>query len=57
MNDISVELRDVVKIFVTPEGQDLSAVNHVTIQVENGEFFSLLSPRVWEDLSTNDCRF
>lgn len=42
MSDFSVELRDVVKKFVTPEGQDLSAVNHVTLQIRNGEFFSLL---------------
>jgi spermidine/putrescine transport system ATP-binding protein len=42
MSDYSVELRDVVKKFVTPEGQDLSAVDHVTLQIRNGEFFSLL---------------
>jgi spermidine/putrescine transport system ATP-binding protein len=42
MSDFSVELQDVVKKFVTPEGQDLSAVDHVTLQIKNGEFFSLL---------------
>jgi spermidine/putrescine transport system ATP-binding protein len=42
MSEFSVELREVVKKFVTPEGHDLSAVDHVTIQIRNGEFFSLL---------------
>jgi spermidine/putrescine transport system ATP-binding protein len=42
MSDYSVELRDVVKKFVTPEGLDLAAVDQVTVQIKNGEFFSLL---------------
>jgi spermidine/putrescine transport system ATP-binding protein len=42
MSDFSVELHDVVKIFRTPEGHDLAAVDHVTLQINNGEFFSLL---------------
>jgi spermidine/putrescine transport system ATP-binding protein len=42
MSEFAVELRDVVKKFVTPEGNDLAAVNHVTMQIKNGEFFSML---------------
>lgn len=42
MSDFAIELRDVVKKFVTPEGTELAAVNHVTMQIKNGEFFSML---------------
>ena len=42
MSEFAIELRDVVKKFVTPEGNDLEAVNHVTMQIKNGEFFSML---------------
>jgi spermidine/putrescine transport system ATP-binding protein len=41
-NEFAVELRDVVKKFSTPEGEELAAVNHVTMQIKNGEFFSML---------------
>lgn len=42
MNEFAVELRDVVKKFITPEGTELSAVDHVSMQIRNGEFFSML---------------
>jgi spermidine/putrescine transport system ATP-binding protein len=42
--EYAVELRNVVKKFVTPEGNDLAAVDHVTMQIRNGEFFSMLGP-------------
>lgn len=42
MNAIAVELRDVVKTFVTPEGGQINAVDHVDLQIKNGEFFSML---------------
>ncbi len=42
MSDYAVELRDVVKRFHTPEGVELAAVDHVNLQIKNGEFFSLL---------------
>ena len=42
MSEFAIELRDVVKKFVTPEGNQLAAVNHVTMQIKNGEFFSML---------------
>src|SRR3972149_2986699 len=42
MADFAVELRDVVKQFLTPEGNLLNAVDHVTMQIKNGEFFSML---------------
>jgi len=42
--EFAVEMRDVLKQFVTPEGGVLSAVNHVTMQIKDGEFFSLLGP-------------
>ena len=41
-SEFAVEMRDVVKRFITPEGNDLAAVNHVTMQIRNGEFFSML---------------
>jgi spermidine/putrescine transport system ATP-binding protein len=41
-NEFAVELRDVVKQFITPEGNPLNAVDHVTMQIKNGEFFSML---------------
>lgn len=41
-SEFAVELRDVVKQFVTPEGNLLNAVDHVTMQIKNGEFFSML---------------
>lgn len=44
MAEFAVEMRDVLKQFITPEGGILSAVNHVTMQIKDGEFFSLLGP-------------
>ena len=43
-NEFAVEMRDVLKQFVTPEGGVLSAVDHVDMQIKDGEFFSLLGP-------------
>jgi spermidine/putrescine transport system ATP-binding protein len=46
MAEIAVELRDVVKEFAEPEkkGEAFAAVNHVDLQINDGEFFSLLGP-------------
>ena len=44
MSEFSVELRDVVKKFPTPEGGEIFAVNQVTMKIRNGEFFSMLGP-------------
>ena len=44
MSEFAIELRDVVKEFLTPEGNGLAAVNHVSMQIKNGEFFSMLGP-------------
>jgi spermidine/putrescine transport system ATP-binding protein len=41
-NEFAVEMRDVVKKFITPEGNEMAAVDHVTMQIKNGEFFSML---------------
>src|SRR6266545_3954269 len=41
-NEYAVEMRDVVKRFITPEGNELAAVDHVTMQIRNGEVFSML---------------
>jgi len=41
-NEFAVEMRDVVKRFTTPEGNQIAAVDHVTMQIKNGEFFSML---------------
>src|SRR5258708_9224530 len=35
-------MREVVKRFVTPEGNEIAAVDNVTMQIKNGEFFSML---------------
>jgi spermidine/putrescine transport system ATP-binding protein len=43
-NDFAVEFQDVVKIFPTPEGGQVNAVDHVSIQIGHGEFFSFLGP-------------
>jgi spermidine/putrescine transport system ATP-binding protein len=43
-NGFAVEMQDVLKQFVTPEGGILAAVDHVTMQIKDGEFFSLLGP-------------
>lgn len=40
----AVELVNVVKRFPTPEGGVVSAVDHVSVQITDGEFFSLLGP-------------
>jgi spermidine/putrescine transport system ATP-binding protein len=44
MPDTAVELRDVVKRFPGPSGEDVYAVRNVTLQIGDGEFFSLLGP-------------
>lgn len=44
MTSIAVELLDVVKRFPNPGGGEVTAVDHVSIQIPNGEFFSLLGP-------------
>src|SRR5512136_530961 len=43
-SEYAVEFEDVVKIFPTPEGGQVNAVDHVSIQINHGEFFSLLGP-------------
>jgi spermidine/putrescine transport system ATP-binding protein len=43
-SEFAVEMQDVLKQFVTPEGGILAAVNRVTMQIKDGEFFSLLGP-------------
>jgi len=43
-SEFAVEMQDILKQFVTPEGGILAAVNHVTMQIKDGEFFSLLGP-------------
>jgi len=42
MTKLAVEMRDVVKSFLTPEGNYINAVDHVSLQINDGEFFSLL---------------
>jgi spermidine/putrescine transport system ATP-binding protein len=46
MAEYAVELRDVVKEFADPgrSGEKVLAVNHVNLQIHDGEFFSMLGP-------------
>ncbi|MER3543047.1 MAG: spermidine/putrescine ABC transporter ATP-binding protein [Chloroflexota bacterium] len=44
MADMAVEVRDLVKQFPNPGGGVVNAVDHVTLQIEDGKFFSLLGP-------------
>ncbi|MEW5868828.1 MAG: ABC transporter ATP-binding protein [Chloroflexota bacterium] len=44
MSNFAVELSDIVKKFPNPGGGEVIAVNHVDLQIQNGEFFSLLGP-------------
>jgi spermidine/putrescine transport system ATP-binding protein len=44
MPDIAVEVRDVVKQFPNPGGGLVNAVDHVTLHIDDGEFFSMLGP-------------
>ncbi len=41
-SEYAVEMRDVVKKFITPEGNELVAVDHMNMGIANGEFFSML---------------
>lgn len=41
-SEFAVEMRDVVKRFITPEGNQMAAVDGVTLRIKNGEFFSML---------------
>lgn len=43
-SELAVEFQDIVKIFPTPEGGQVNAVDHVSLQIKHGEFFSLLGP-------------
>jgi spermidine/putrescine transport system ATP-binding protein len=44
MSDFAVELRNVSKRFPGPAGEIVTAVKNVTLQIRDGEFFSLLGP-------------
>lgn len=44
MSAFAVELNEVVKRFPTPEGGEVVAVDHVNLQINHAEFFSLLGP-------------
>lgn len=43
-SDNAVEFHDIVKIFPTPEGGTVTAVDHVSLEIKHGEFFSFLGP-------------
>ena len=44
MPEVAVQVRDVVKQFPNPGGGIVNAVDHMTLQIDDGEFFSLLGP-------------
>ena len=41
---IAIEMRNVYKRFPNPSGGEVIAVNNVSLQIKDGEFFSLLGP-------------
>jgi spermidine/putrescine transport system ATP-binding protein len=41
---IAIELRDVTKRFPNPAGGEVTAVNRASLEIRDGEFFSLLGP-------------
>jgi spermidine/putrescine transport system ATP-binding protein len=43
-SELAVEFNDIMKVFPTPEGGQVKAVDHVSLQIKHGEFFSLLGP-------------
>jgi ABC-type Fe3+/spermidine/putrescine transport system ATPase subunit len=45
MTDFAVELRGVSKQFTGPGGELVAAVKNVTLQIRDGEFFSLLAAK------------
>ncbi|MGH2520975.1 MAG: ABC transporter ATP-binding protein [Anaerolineales bacterium] len=44
MSEHAVELRNVVKSFPGPSSEEVQAVKNVTLQIRDGEFFSMLGP-------------
>src|SRR5438270_246723 len=44
MAGYAVELHNVVKRFPGPTGEEVTAVNNVTLQIRDGEVFSMLGP-------------
>jgi spermidine/putrescine transport system ATP-binding protein len=44
MTQFAVEMREVIKRFPNPGGGEVIAVDHVSLQIQHGEFFSLLGP-------------
>jgi spermidine/putrescine transport system ATP-binding protein len=44
MAEFAVELRNVIKSFTGPSGEEVQAVKNVNMQIRDGEFFSMLGP-------------
>ena len=44
MSQFAVEMQEVTKRFPNPGGGEVIAVDHVSLQIQHGEFFSLLGP-------------
>jgi spermidine/putrescine transport system ATP-binding protein len=43
-SNFAVEFHDVTKIFPTPEGSTVTAVDRISLEIKHGEFFSFLGP-------------
>jgi ABC-2 type transport system ATP-binding protein len=43
-DEVAVEVRDLVKEYLTPEGGRFAAVDHVSFEVRRGEVFGFLGP-------------
>ncbi len=44
MSHVAVEVRDALKVFPSPGGGSVTAVDHVSLAIADGEFFALLGP-------------
>ena len=44
MSEKYLEIRNITKVFQTPEGGEVRALDDVTLDIASGEFFILLGP-------------
>src|SRR5262245_52339093 len=44
MTEYAVQMQNICKIFTTPDGEEVWACDHLSLDIRNGEFFSFLGP-------------